>query len=189
VFVTANIFELPFGRGKPYLGQASRGLELLVGGWQLTTNLVVMSGEGFTPSYANCGADEDVGVCRPDRVGSTSVSGQSRNQWYKGADTVLAGNGDTSGPWQRPAIGTLGNAGRNTLLGPGWFDTDMSFNKSFVVTEKVKAQFRAEAFNVFNHVNLGNPDGCVDCGNAGRIFNLAPNALMRRFQFGLRFDF
>ena len=189
VFVTANIFELPFGRGKPYLGQASRGLELLVGGWQLTTNLVVMSGEGFTPSYANCGADEDVGVCRPDRVGSTSVSGQSRNQWYKGADTVLAGNGDTSGPWQRPAIGTLGNAGRNTLLGPGWFDTDMSFNKSFVITEKVKAQFRAEAFNVFNHVNLGNPDGCVDCGNAGRIFNLAPNALMRRFQFGLRFDF
>ena len=76
MFVTANIFELPFGRGKPYLGQASRGLELLVGGWQLTTNLVVMSGEGFTPSYANCGADEDVGVCRPDRVGSTSVSDQ-----------------------------------------------------------------------------------------------------------------
>jgi hypothetical protein len=53
----------------------------------------------------------------------------------------------------------------------------------------LRGQFRAEAFNVFNHVNLGNPDGCVDCGNAGHIFSLAPNALMRRWQFGLRFDF
>jgi hypothetical protein len=148
-----------------------------------------MSGQGFTASYAECGADEDVGVCRPDLVGKTSVSSQNRDHWYQGADTTLANNGDTSGPWRRPAIGTLGNAGRNTLLGPGWFNTDASFFKNFVLTERLKGQFRAEAFNFFNHVNLGNPDGCVDCGNAGRIFNLAPNAIMRRWQFGLRFDF
>ena len=189
VFVTANIFELPFGRGKPYLGQAPRALELLVGGWQLTANLVVMSGEGFTASYANCGADEDVNVCRPDLVGSTSVSHQDRDHWYQGADTVLASNGDTSGPWKRPAAGTIGNAGRNTLLGPGWFDTDVAFNKNFAITETLRGQFRAESFNIFNHVNMGNPDGCVDCGNAGRIFSLAPNALIRRFQFGIRLDF
>ena len=148
-----------------------------------------MSGQGFTASYANCGADEDVGVCRPDLVGSTSVSNHSRNHWYQGATDVLANNGDTSGPWKRPAIGTLGNAGRNTLLGPGWFNTDASVSRTSTLTEKIRAQFRAEAFNVFNHVNLGNPDGCVDCGNAGRIFSQAPNALMRHWQFGLRFDF
>jgi hypothetical protein len=148
-----------------------------------------MSGQGFTASYANCGADEDVGVCRPDRIGSTSVSDQSRDHWYQGATDILANNGDTSGPWRRPAIGTLGNSGRNTLLGPGWFSTDASFFKNFSLTEKLRGQFRAEAFNFFNHVNLGNPDGCVDCGNAGRIFSLAPNAIMRRWQFGLRFDF
>src|SRR4051794_8640195 len=148
-----------------------------------------MSGEGFTASCANCGADEDVNVCRPDLVGSTSVSSQNQNHWYQGADTVLANNGDTSGPWRRPAAGTIGNAGRNTLLGPGWFDADVSFAKGFVITEALRAQFRAESFNIFNHVNLGNPDGCVDCGTAGQIFSLAPNALMRRFQFGLRFDF
>jgi hypothetical protein len=65
----------------------------------------------------------------------------------------------------------------------------MSFFKNFRITEKVKGQFRAEAFNVFNHVSLGNPDPCVDCGNNGRIFSLAPNAIMRRWQFGMRFDF
>jgi hypothetical protein len=189
VFVAANIWELPFGKGKPVLTNASRALDLLVGGWQLTGDLVLMSGQGFTASYANCGSDEDVGVCRPDLVGSTSVSDQSRDHWYQGAADVLANNGDTSGPWKRPAIGTLGDAGRNTLPGPGWFNTDMSLNKSFALGETVRAQFRTEVFNIFNHVNLGNPDGCVDCGNAGRIFALAPNALMRRLQFGLRFDF
>ena len=189
VFVAANVFELPFGKGKRFLSHGSRALDLIVGGWQANANLILMSGQGFTASYAECGADEDVGVCRPDLVGSTSVSSQTRDHWYQGADTTLANNGDTSGPWSRPAIGTLGNAGRNTLLGPGWFNTDASFFKNFALTERLKGQFRAEAFNVFNHVNLGNPDGCVDCGNAGRIFNLAPNAIMRRWQFGLRFDF
>jgi len=75
------------------------------------------------------------------------------------------------------------------LLGPGWFNTDASLFKRFLLTERLQGQFRVEAFNFFNHVNLGNPDGCVDCGNAGRIFGLAPNANMRHLQFGLRFDF
>ncbi|MCU1272694.1 MAG: Cna B-type protein [Bryobacterales bacterium] len=189
VFVAANLYELPFGKGKRFMRNAPRAVDLIAGGWQVNANVILMSGLGFTPSYANCGADEDVGVCRPDLVGSTSVSNRSRNQWYQGATDTLANNGDTSGPWKRPAIGTLGNAGRNTLLGPGWFNTDASFFKNFHVTETFTAQFRAEAFNFFNHVNPGNPDGCVDCGNAGRIFNLAPNAIMRRWQFGLRFDF
>jgi hypothetical protein len=188
VFVAVNTYELPFGKGKQFLTNASRGLNLLVGGWELNGDVVVMSGQGFTASYANCGADQDVGVCRPDLVGDVSY-GRTRDNWYTGASDILANNGDTSGVWRRPAIGTLGDAGRNTLIGPRWFNADLSFIKNFVVTEAVKAQFRAEAFNVFNHVNPGNPDGCVDCGNAGRIFNLAPNAIMRRWQFGARFDF
>lgn len=189
VFVASNLLEIPVGKGKRFLGNSSRAADLVLGGWQVNANIILMSGLGFTPSYANCGADEDVGVCRPDRIGDTSVSNPSRNQWYLGAQDILAQNGDVSGPWKRPAIGTIGNAGRNTLLGPGWFNTDASFLKNFSVTEKVRAQFRAEAFNLFNKVNLGNPDGCVDCGNAGRIFGLAPNAIMRRWQFGVRFDF
>src|SRR6185295_6330288 len=120
---------------------ASRPVELLLGGWQVNANLIAMSGQGFTASYADCGADEDVGVCRPDRIGSVSVSNPSKNQWYQGASGPLDQNGDTSGPWRRPAVGTIGNGGRNTLLGPGWFNTDASFLKNFSVTEKVRAQF------------------------------------------------
>jgi hypothetical protein len=53
-------------------------------------------------------------------------------------------------------------------------------------------QFRAEAYNVFNHANLGNPNGCVDCvgnGGGGFIGSLANNASMRKMQFALRFEF
>jgi hypothetical protein len=86
-------------------------------------------------------------------------------------------------------FGTFGDSGRNTLTGPGWFDSDLSVIKSFPVREQMTVQFRAEFYNVFNHANLANPNGCVDCGGAGTITSLASNASMRKMQFGLRFEF
>jgi hypothetical protein len=59
------------------------------------------------------------------------------------------------------------------------------------VTENVNAQFRAELFNTFNKVNLGQPNGNVDSKTAGQITSLATASLaqMRRWQFGLRVEF
>jgi hypothetical protein len=125
----------------------------------------------------------------PDIVGSTTPSHRSQNQWYIPAGNVMATNGETSGPWQRPQAGTFGDAGRNPLIGPRWFDSDLSVFKTIPLREQLRAQFRAEIYNVFNHANLGNPNGCVDCGSGGQIFNLAPNATMRRMQFALRLEF
>ncbi|MFN7995725.1 MAG: TonB-dependent receptor [Bryobacteraceae bacterium] len=189
VIVGTNILELPFGKGKPLFRNASKGLNLIVGGWELTDNTTWMSGQGFNTSYAECGADNDIGSCHPDVVGSTSVSNPNQYHWYAVATDPLAANGQTSGPWRRPQVGTFGNDHRNSLTGPRWFQTDMSLIKNFPIKEQFRVQFRAEAFNVFNHVNMGNPDGCVDCDTAGQIFGLAPNAVMRRMQFALRFEF
>ncbi len=62
--------------------------------------------------------------------------------------------------------------------------------KKVLAGEQVSVEFRAEAFNIFNHVNLGNPDSCVDCGpNDGVISGTAPGAAMRWWQFGLRIAF
>ncbi len=121
-------------------------------------------------------------VC-PDRVdGSTGIP------------TALSVNGQSSGPWQRPATPppgspSFGNAQRNMIIGPKWFDSDLSAIKIVPIGERLRAQFRAETFNVFNHPNLGNPGGCVDCGGGATIQSLANNAIMRRIQLGLRFDF
>jgi hypothetical protein len=77
------------------------------------------------------------------------------------------------------------------LRGPAFFQTNLSVFKKFKITEATNLEFRAEGFNVFNQVNLGLPDSCVDCnpGTAGKIFNLAGGAQMRQFQFGMRLSF
>lgn len=69
------------------------------------------------------------------------------------------------------------------------FNADASLNKTLYVTERVTAQFRAELFNAFNHVNLGQPNTQVDSPTAGKITGLATLSQMRRWQYGLRFTF
>jgi len=189
VLVVSDIYELPFGTGKRFLGNSSRLVDLAVGGWRITSNTVWMSGQNFNTSYNECGSDNDVGSCHPDRIGSTGVSNRSRANWYQIASPLL-NNGDTSGPWRRPQIGTFGNDVRNSLPGPRWKQTDASAIKAFsVIPERLNAQFRLDAFNLFNHVNAGNPGGCVDCSNAGVIQSQAPNGAMRNLEFGVRFEF
>ena len=189
VLVVSDIYELPFGTGKRFLGNSSRVLDLAVGGWRISSNTVWMSAQGFNTSYNECSSDNDVGSCHPDRIGNTGVSSRTRANWYAVASPLLD-NGDSSGPWRRPQVGTFGNDVRNSLAGPRWKQTDASFLKAFsVIPERLNAQFRVDVFNLFNHVNAGNPGGCVDCNNAGVIQNQAPNAAMRNLEFGVRFEF
>jgi Carboxypeptidase regulatory-like domain/TonB dependent receptor len=193
--ITAStIYELPFGRGKTLAANVPQALNYVIGGWQLVNVTTIMSGAGINPSYQNCNLDNDAGVCFPNRVGDWHVSHPNRSQWFAQTMAPLANNGDTSGPWQRPVAPvpgspSFGNAGRNTIIGPKWFDSDLSVVKIVPLGERVNVQFRAEAYNVFNHPSLGNPSGCVDCSGGATITSLANNAFMRKMQFGLRVDF
>lgn len=180
VFVFSEVWELPFGRGKRFLGNSPGAVDLLFGGWQLNTITTWMSGLPFTPvSFRNCSVN--AGPCRPDRVGDPDLDNRSRDGWF----AVGIGPGT---PWARAALGRHGNAGRNSLRGPSFFQTDLSMFKNFRVTEGTRLAFRAEGFNIFNEVNLGQPDSCVDCNpaTAGKIFSLAGGAQMRQLQFALR---
>jgi hypothetical protein len=66
-------------------------------------------------------------------------------------------------------LGTFGNAGRNILRGPGTFNVDFSAHKLFIIRERLRLQYRAEFFNVFNHTLLNNPNSSVNDSNFGRI--------------------
>ena len=111
------------------------------------------------------------------------MSDPDQNQWFQG------GIGPNT-PWAKAADGQFGNAERGSLRGPAFFQTDLSIFKNFRITETVKAEFRAEVFNLFNNVNLGLPTTEVDNPNAGRITGLQfPNARMRQWQFGARIKF
>ena len=60
-----------------------------------------------------------------------------------------------------PAPGTFGNAGRNTLVGPGFANVNLSIAKEFALHEAISLEIRADMYNAFNHINWGNPDANV----------------------------
>jgi len=196
VFSTSGVYELPFGRGKALMGNAGRALNLLVGGFQLNTTINWSSGLPWSASYNECSQEEDVNICRPILTGNlhTSVGHfdpAKQNVPFFSPVAPLATPGSSQGPFTRPLIEHFGS-GRNAFTGPSFFNADMSLFKNFAITERFGAQFRFEAFNVFNHVNLNNPSNCIDCSassGAGLITSLAPNASMRQLNFGLKLTF
>jgi hypothetical protein len=190
VFLLANLFELPFGRGRRFMNGAPKGLDLLAGGWQINSLFSWQSGLPFTPSYRDCNADRDTGWCRPDLIGEADAVDPSQFGWFATSDVPLTANGQVNGPWRRPQRGTFGSVGRNRLFGPHFSQWDLSFFKTFNVSERFRVQFRAESYNFANVVNLGQPNGCVDCpGVAGRIFNTFQLAVQRQWQFATRLEF
>jgi outer membrane receptor protein involved in Fe transport len=190
VFVLAQVAELPFGRGRKYLGGISKWQDFAIGGWQFNSNTTIQSGLPFTPSYRDCGVERDTGPCRPDLIGDPNTGGD-QNMFFNA--TPIGSSGSAFG---RPAIGTFGNVGKNQLRGPKYWRTDASLFKEFRFTESKQLEFRIEAVNVFNHVNLDLPDSNIGVPgnnntNAGRITGTAygNGDLQRNFQFALKFKF
>jgi hypothetical protein len=217
--VANTVYELPFGRGKRFMSDAGRAEDLLIGGWQLSNTLNWSSGLPWTPSIGECGAIADADVCRPNivpgqsfKVGPQNVNGVEMEfvpvapLAYSGLTPANVGQDTcamarpTSGKFALPACGTIGNAGFDSFVGPRAFFSDLSLSKAFTITERIKAQFRFDAYNVFNHVVLGfnsnQGNTCIDCGgNAGQITDIELDSSpgsptgMRQLQFGLRVTF
>jgi Carboxypeptidase regulatory-like domain/TonB dependent receptor len=201
-FVLSSLWELPIGRGKLFLGDANGVLNRVVGGWALNTITSWYSGLPFTPTYKECAQDviDPNRPCRPNLVGPVHTTG-NRTNYYTTSKPLSPGTatlnsdgtftvapGTAVGPWQRPAPGTFGDAGRNSLRGPSFFNTNLALLKNVGLTEGTSLQFRVDVMNLFNNVNLGFPAQCVDCGPAG-ITQLADGATMRQFEFALRLQF
>ncbi len=194
VLILTSLYELPFGKGKHFMGNIGRGADMLLGGWQWNATMVIGSGLPYSPSYGECNSDRDTGPCRPNLTGSFhegsgSFNNQTRQVVYFTPVAPLATNGAVSGPFSRPQVATFGNIQRNQFTGPGEFLSDMSIFKNFTITEQVKAQFQAEFFNVFNHPIYANPNSCIDCSGNGIINSLEANSQMRQFQVGFRVTF
>lgn len=197
-WVTDIIYELPFGKGKKYMSGANTLTDYVVGGWRVTSITNWSGGLPWTPGYKDCGTDQDVGVCRPNRASGSFSLGSKRDAngfltWFTPIPE-LATNGATGGSFSRPAAGTLGNIGFDSFRGPHLFTSNLSLAKNFRITERFKAEFRMDANNIFNHPVLGfnytQGNTCIDCGgDAGRITNIENNTSMRLLTFALRFSF
>jgi Carboxypeptidase regulatory-like domain/TonB dependent receptor len=203
VWVNNVVYELPFGKGKPFAGNSGRAEDLIIGGWQITGTTTWGSGLPWTPSTNECGGEEDVGVCRPDKGSGSFPLGAGSLQHPSGAPpyvqffTPLTA---LTGPFTDPGNGKLGNIGVFSYRGPRVFYADASILKNFSVIERLKLQFRMDAFNVFNHPVLGfnnNQNGgtCIDCPGNGVITDIEHDASpgsatgMRQLEFALKFIF
>ena len=174
-------YDVPGGQGRGAIGR-------LIAGWQTTGIVTRQSGQPFDVVNASGGTSAALSA-----LGYTSKP--NLNPAFHG--NIIEDNPDE---YFNPAAffpaGTfeLGNVGRNTLIGPGYFRWDSGLNKTMAVTERWKLQFRAEVFNVFNHANFGKPNNQVFTSNGlplkgqvGRISTTVGSA--RQVQLGLKLMF
>ncbi len=183
--VVSGLFELPIGNGKK-LDFKNGVANNILGNWQLNTITTIVQGTPTVVRGANNGLAN-----RPDWIGSlelpsgfTDANPQRGVQWFNPAAFV------------NPALYTFGNTPRaiSQFRNPGAVIIDLSVFKNFVITERLKLQFRAEAFNAPNHVNLGSPNTSFGAGPGGTNNNDAFGRITgsrdpRNMQLGLKLIF
>lgn len=171
-FTFAGVWDLPFGKGRQYVGNASRGLDLLVGGWQLNTNINVQSGPPFSILANGQRVDIITGTC------TTGTAKTFQGLTLCPARTPVFAN-DPTGP-------KFGNSGRNAFRGARQEFVNASLFKNIRVTESVSGQLRVQAYNLFNHVNGFRPVNDLNSGNFG--IDTAEQR-RRQLEFGFRLIF
>jgi hypothetical protein len=163
-------YELPFGNGKTFLGQAKGPLEWAVGGWQLNSIDSFQTGTPFTVTMLQNTLNVGSGVQWPNRLGSGKLSDPTINLWFD--PTAFAA----------PGAYHFGNAGRNQLYGPGTTQVDLSLFKSisFTAERTWRLQFRAEVFNIFNTPQFNNPNAQIGFAGVGQITSAGNPPLFQR---------
>ena len=216
-WVTYGLYELPFGHNGRFLASAPRVVDEIVGGWQVSPIIDISSGLPFTVGMSDCSSS--VGgtsaPCYPN--GSSGSLHTSTGKFNAGSHNRLffhnvEGDGSLNtlcpsgtdaaghpaGGFTCPALDQIGNGGRNNAYGPGLWNVDAALQKDFPIHENLFAQFRVDFFNLFNHINPGNPNtGNVDATQGGFITSGQPGnaegppgtSSPRQLQFSARIQF
>ncbi len=128
--------------------------------WQFSPILRLRSGQYFTVTTGLDNALNGVANQRPNQVlADPYMVNKSADRWLN------------PNAFANPALGTYGNLGRSNLVGPGSFQLDLSVTRTFPIGEGKNIQFRGEAFNVPNHVNLDIPVAALNSPAFGKIQN------------------
>jgi Carboxypeptidase regulatory-like domain/TonB dependent receptor len=228
IFTWTSVYELPFGKGKRWLSHGF--LSHVLGNWGTNYAFIARSGQAFSPTWggaSNVCASATATSCVPASIAGVaptstdpanlsnaggSITGYARpsivpgcnltanrsvSQWYNPACYV-----SPASPEVGPGYG-FGDAPLGNLRSMRFINMDFSLTKNFVFTETKQLQFRAEAFNVFNHMVLGVPgstggtsapsiapsysNGAISYGNAAVVSSIANSP--RELQLALKFSF
>ncbi len=151
------VYNLPFGLGTHHLSQGKL-LNAAVGGWSVNTLLSARSGLPINVTLARSASalpDGNNVNQRPDRVPGVSLYATVKGPygWLNAAAFSV------------PANGTWGNLGKNAVIGPALWQDDSTVQKTFRLTERNNLIFRAEAFNIVNRAQYGNPGAGLNVVN------------------------
>lgn len=172
-----GIYELPFGHGRRFLNH-NRAADYIVGGWQLNGITSAVSGTPQEVFAASNTLFNDGGTQRANWNGKNPTLhgpiSKRLNEYFDVSD------------FSQPAAFTYGNSPRmlSNLRAPRFVNTDLSGIKMIPIHESLKAEFRAEAFNLFNHPTFGPPDTSIGDGTTG-IINSQVN-LPRQIQVAVK---
>ena len=168
-------YELPFGKGKPVLGNANRVANAIAGGWQMQGILIFRSGVPYTVTMSRDVANTGVGGQRPNRIASGKLEDHTLERWFDPTAFVAAPNF------------TYGNSGLR-ILSPDIIRTaDFSLFKTFRIGERSKLQFRVEAFNLPNTPSFSAPNSTLDTLTVGRV--TSTSTAPRQLQLALKYNF
>ncbi len=173
-FVVSAVYDIP----TLIRGSLARALTR---NWRISTLYQVQSGFPFTISVFG------------DTANSGTVVGENPVRAnYTGQPVFGPGTGNTN-QWFNPAAFatpsafTYGNVGRNTVYGPGMQTMDLALVRAFALTEKIRLDMRAEAYNALNHSNFGTPNRFVNTPQFGTITEASTPG--REFQLSARLSF
>ncbi|MBM3739451.1 MAG: hypothetical protein FJW39_27090 [Acidobacteria bacterium] len=181
-FVGSYLYELPFGRGRRFLGGAPRAVDLLAGGWQVNGITTLQAGLPLTPSLAFSLGRSDT-VSRPNLIGDPTKTTRRPHDWLSASAFAIPGNAEIA------AGNFFGNQGVNVVRAPGLVNFDFSLFKSVPVREGMTMQFRAEVFNAMNTPFFGMPGSVgltIGTPAFGRVTSAGDPRLI---QFALKFLF
>jgi hypothetical protein len=175
-------YELPFGRHRTFLQNASKVVNAVVGDWQFNTVFTVHG--GFPISMLDFGGDPGTGSFQP-RPDCIAPSIQTPYKNFSGGGYIWF---DPS-TMAAPAPGHFGTCGVGTERGPGIKQVDMGLSKKFPITERQTLEFRFEAINAFNTPIFVVSGYVVDIfgGSNEGVVNTSQGA--RNLQFGLKYSF
>jgi hypothetical protein len=173
-------YELPVGKGKQFMGNASKLTDEAIGGWSVNFLSTLQGGQPITlscPTSTTSGTScNDVRVAgQPEKLGLHTDS-NGKLSWFGNPlafqQPCPLGAAPTPGCIPATGAGLLGfNSG--TTVGPGFKRLDLSLFKQFPINERVRMEFRSEFFNILNHPNFNAPNfggnGVVAVPNSGNF--------------------
>jgi hypothetical protein len=174
VLTINTVYDVPIGKGKKF-STKNGVLDYVLGNWQINNIFLARSGAPYnvyvSGDVANTG---NVGWAQYERANLVGDPHLDNPTWDAGFNKSA---------FQIPAQYTFGNLGRNRMRSPGFWNLDTSLFRAFPIGERLKFEFRAEAFNIFNTVIYGQPvNDMADTANFGKVLSTANNP--RQLQLG-----